>query len=153
MFASPFLIGCLFLGSPDIGQLPAVPPRARPSKPAPAAEKWVDVIELVFSESSASGTGHATKGGFTFVPVESDEIHTKVAVSLAGSEDEKMDVSRLQLLARDKLGKRHEPASLTKVSAGGRGLMVYTLVAEFKLNSGRVDSLIVRRKVAGEEKK
>jgi hypothetical protein len=112
----------------------------------PPADKYEDLVELNFAGGIASGTGVRDKGGFTVVTVAADKTRTKLSVSFAFKEEENRTASDFQIVAVDAGGKRHEAKAETRVSAGGKGIVVVTLVAEFSLVSDKIDALVIRQR-------
>jgi hypothetical protein len=50
------------------------------------------------------------------------------------------------MVAVDAAGKRHEAKAESRVSAGGKGVVVVTLVSEFSLVSDKIDALVIRQR-------
>jgi hypothetical protein len=113
---------------------------------APPADKYEDLAEFLFAGGNASGTGVRDKGGFTVVTVEANKTRTKLSVSFAFKEEDKRTASDFRIVAVDAAGKRHEAKAESRVSAGGKGVMVITLVSEFNLGSDKIDALVIRQR-------
>ncbi|HEV3259287.1 MAG TPA: hypothetical protein VG013_20645 [Gemmataceae bacterium] len=110
---------------------------------APQAGKLKDWVQLNFAGGAVSGTGVKGKGGFTIVPMEDKAIGlTKVVVSFALTQD-KRGASDFQVVAVDRAGNRHDARAQSGVSAGGKGVVVVTLVSEFNLASDKIKALVV----------
>ena len=109
--------------------------------------KYEDLIELSYSGEFVSGTGDIVKGGFTVVTVQADKARTKVAVSLAVTQQEKRTYSDFRLLAVDKAGKRYPAKEPSSAGAGGRGVFIITMVSEFGLKSDMIAELVVQQTV------
>jgi hypothetical protein len=112
----------------------------------PPADKYEDLAEFKFTGGSASGTGVRDKGGFTVVTVEADKTRTKLSVSFAFKGEENRTAADFRVVAVDAAGKRHEAKAESRVSAGGKGVVVITLVSEFSLVSDKIDALVIRQR-------
>ena len=112
----------------------------------PPADKYEDLAEFHFA-GGVSGTGIRDKGGFTVVTVQADKTRTKLSVSFAFKEEEKRTADDFRIVAVDAAGKRHEAQAESRVSAGGQGVVVVTLLSEFSLGSDKIDALVIRQRV------
>src|SRR5262249_47657276 len=113
---------------------------------APPADKYEDLAEFHFAGGGVSGTGIRDTGGFTVVTVQADKTRTKLSVSFAFKE-EKRTADDFRIVAVDAAGKRHEAQAESRVSAGGKGVVVVTLLSEFSLGSDKIDALVIRQRV------
>ncbi len=112
--------------------------------------KYEDFAELNHGGVGAAATGIRGKGGFTVVPLKSINGSSTFAISFSVKEAELAEEPDFQVVAVDGNGKRHE-AKTTRVSAGGRGLAVVTLVAEFDLASDNIKSFVIQRRARYED--
>ena len=131
--------------------LQTLPNRASQLHAAPLPPRFEDRAEFKYGGGGVSATGIRGKGGYTVVPLEAVAGCTKLSVSFAVKEDQKRDVSDFRILAVDGNGKRTAARAESKVSAGGDGIMIVTLVSEFNLDGDKIDSLVIQQRARGKK--
>jgi len=130
------------------GNLAALPSGPAALCSAPAEEKFEDWAQFHYSGGIVSATGIRDKGGFTVIPLESAEARTKVAVSFALIGETGHSFSDFRIIAVDVAGNRHEAKHESNASASGKGTTVVTLISDFNLASGMIDTLLVQKRAA-----
>jgi hypothetical protein len=119
---------------------------------APADDKWEDRVGFPFggengpAPDSLGGVGTRDAGGLTVLVVAADKDRTKFCVSFAVKEDEGRKVEDFRVVVTDAAGKNHEAKAESKVSGGGKGVLVVTVVSEFTIQSKSIKSLVVQQR-------
>src|SRR5690349_21144577 len=116
---------------------------------ARAEDKWEDRAAFSFkgaAPGSLTGVGTQKAGGVTVLVVAADKDRAKFCVSFAVKEDEGRKLEDFRVVVTDATGKNHEAKAESKVSGGGKGVLVVTVVSEFTIENKSIKSLVIQQR-------